>query len=216
MAAPDYHGWTHRPKSEGGTDPIPVVAAGDLKWATAVMFQTATAKSGSWYYPSFTDVGTNDTGIFTIESAVWGNALGINEGGIYVLFCGQTVLPGSSPDVWGTNEASIEPIFEESGAATTLESESDYVTDFMSSLFGRNSMILVSEQPASTPRIPGLNAVLTINYDPPSPSTGNYGFEVPLKLSTRVLANQTGSVTFSAQITAVRIAATPGYTAVSA
>lgn len=26
MAGPDYHGWTHRPKADGGTDPIPTAS----------------------------------------------------------------------------------------------------------------------------------------------------------------------------------------------
>jgi hypothetical protein len=210
VTGPAYHGWTHRPASEGGTDPIPV-AAGDLKWATAVQFDTSTAKSTSWYYADFTDMGTNDTDAFTLETASFGTALGINTGGIYQLIFGVTA--GSS--AWGTNYAAIQPIFDEGGSATPLDSEGDFISDYMLTLFNRSSEVFAAEQPASPPRHRNLFAVMTINYDPPSPPVGNYGFEVPLMLGVRVLTDQTGSVSFQAQISAIRIAA-GGYTAVSA
>lgn len=36
MSGPTYHGWTHRPKEEGGTDPIPGLATGGGSSSTAI------------------------------------------------------------------------------------------------------------------------------------------------------------------------------------
>ena len=217
---PAYHGWTHRPASEGGTDPIPSVAAAGWapKWATAVMFQTSVAKSTSWYYADFTDMGTNDTDMFSLENVAAGKAryLGITGGGVYhcwfgVITRGQT---GAGED-WGQNYAALEPIFEEGGTATILNSETDSTADFEEGFYNRMNQQLLSEAPASQPRQLGLFNFMALHYDPPSPSVGNFGFEVPFKLGVRVVTDQTGSVVFGAQIHVLRVA-DAGYTAVSA
>lgn len=36
MSGPTYHGWTHRPKEEGGTDPIPGLTGGGGSSSTAI------------------------------------------------------------------------------------------------------------------------------------------------------------------------------------
>lgn len=215
--APAYHGWTHRPKAEGGTDPIPV-AASDLKWATATMFSTATAKSTSWYYASFDQLGTNDTDVFTLEDASGGKApwLGINAGGLYHCWFGVITAGASASSAWGVNYAALEPIFEEGGSPTILNSETDVGADFEEAFYNRANEQYAAEQPASAPRHRGMFNFMALHYDPPSPDVGNFGFEVPFKLGVRMLTDQTGSVTFTAQIHVVQVAATAGYTLVEA
>lgn len=51
--APDYHGWTHRSKEDGGTDPIPGLVADpiDFSYITQEGDQTDPLPSGAEYNP---------------------------------------------------------------------------------------------------------------------------------------------------------------------
>ncbi len=219
MTGPAYHGWTHRPKAQGGTDPIEFPEAGDLNWATAVMFQTSTAKSTSWYYAGFTEMGTNDTDVFTLENITSSKAryLGINAGGLYHCWFSMITSGSTGADQdWGVNYAALEPIFEEGGSPTVLNSETDSAADFEGTFYDVANEQFVAEQPASQPRHRGKFQFMALHYDPPDPDVGNFGFEVPFKLGVRMLTDQTGSIVFGAQIHVVRVAATPGYTLVEA
>jgi hypothetical protein len=164
-------------------------------------------------------MGTNDTGMFTLENVTTGKAryLGITGGGLYHVWFSIITAPpsGSSQPAWGVHDSFLQPIFEEGGSPTVLNSEMDSLADFNGLDGSRAVESFAAEEPASPPRHQGKFQFMVLNYDPPEPDVGNYGFEVPFKLGVRMLTDETAAVTFGAQIHVLRVA-DAGYTSVSA
>lgn len=92
MGGPAYHGWTHRPKSEGGTDPIPGLGGGAGAWIRLGMsddfdFPAAQRNAVEWDvianpFPTFYD---------TVNSGIGGtdNAVDILQNGLYAVTFGM-------------------------------------------------------------------------------------------------------------------------------
>jgi hypothetical protein len=204
-AGPKYHGWTHRPASEGGTDPIPGLGASDLSWALGSQAEVATAKTSSWYYAQFSSIGTNDTSAFELAdvSGTSSQYVQINEEGYYV---GWAAILALSAGAWGANLTVVQPIAEIGGSPSPMESSFDPYSDSFSTLFSRNDEKTATEEGHRSLWVP-----FSFNYDKDS-TASDMDQEDPLKIGIRVQSNQTGSVSFAADLFIMRIAATAGYT----
>lgn len=86
MSPVDYHGWTHAPKEQGGTDPIPFPVS-SVVGATAILRATkgAFTQTGS-YQIGWDDVDVNDTSIFGISTTTQTNdTFVLKVQGVYLL-----------------------------------------------------------------------------------------------------------------------------------
>ena len=201
MTGPAYHGWTHRPKSEGGTDPIPISA--DLKWAKATMFDTSTSGTSDRYRVTFDTLGTNDTSLFELGgiSGSKANWLQINSGGYYVAIFGMDI---TSPGGWGAQNAQLIPLVNVSGDVQ-LDTQTDGFADWNIGQF-----TLANVHPSSlTTTFSGLEQHVTFNYDPGSAT--DLGSLSPLSLAMRIATADIGAKTLVGGLFVMRIASA-GYT----
>ncbi len=79
MSGPSYHGWTHRPKGQGGTDPVPPFTT----WAkcTRNTAQTVTTTTEL----EFINFRTNDTATFGWDETGDPSGLLIRDEGLYMV-----------------------------------------------------------------------------------------------------------------------------------
>lgn len=108
------HAWTHRPKSEGGTDPISIPALTPVP--AAIMVEGLNSRStGSKLYMTFGGFYTNDTGVFGYSDVTSTKAkfMTILEDGFYRaegnIFWNTDFTAGDQPRVtFSTNQSSVD------------------------------------------------------------------------------------------------------------
>lgn len=86
MSGIPYHAWTHRPKADGGTDPIEVEPATVTVGGAAMLRATRTAftQSGSYQIP-WSDVDTDDTSVFGLSTVTLTNdTVVLKKQGLYL------------------------------------------------------------------------------------------------------------------------------------
>ena len=206
MTGPAYHGWTHRPKSEGGTDPIPIAAASDLSWALAGASQVAVADAGAFYSFTFDSLYSNSTTDFESANVTTGRAawIQINTPGYYEMQA--SILKPTAFD--NTFHQWIEPTFESGGSVAAIQPNQG-VADYIGMFQTQGFEVLVGET-AHT----GLYTNLTFNWNPDDPNS-DMDFENPLKVGLDLaLGGGPGTITMGGLIYLKRIAAA-GYTDLS-
>lgn len=73
MTGPAYHGWTHRPKSEGGTDPIPgLSSSGPISLPVAFGFAGQLSRTGTVIQVDFNSISWNDDTVFNFAKVTAG------------------------------------------------------------------------------------------------------------------------------------------------
>jgi len=85
MSGPAYHGWTHRPRAQGGTDPIDFPASGGLPVAIGLRGEASfTTSSGAL---PFTSISWNDDSLFGYDGVSGSSAkyVTVNQDGVYSL-----------------------------------------------------------------------------------------------------------------------------------
>jgi hypothetical protein len=202
------HAWTHRPRSEGGTDPIEIPAASDLLWVTASASTEAVPQTSGTYYPFGLDfIYTNGSGDFEAADITSGRAayLQINTPGYYVL---QAQIFKAAGTFASTNHTWIEPAVEIGGSRGNIVGN-EGVADFMGAFWTAGSSIIVGGEGRE-----GLYTTLAFNYDPDNP-VSNLDAENPLKVGLN-LAQSAGpsSISMAGSIFLYRIASA-GYTDIS-
>lgn len=200
------HAWTHRPRSQGGTDPL-VIEAGDMKWCTTfASAQSITPVSGDFFF-GHTDLYTNDTGAFSLVDVTAGRAfyLQLSLPGYYT--CKFTAGQASAWD--NSFYTTITPMFEFVGTDADLIVNSGDA-DFPLNNFHNDAELLVGETAHKR-----LWQETSFHWDPDNPQSDLDG-ENPLKITFRVeTVGETAAKTIQAQMFVVRISG-PGYTAVAA
>jgi hypothetical protein len=200
------HGWTHRPRSEGGTDPIPA-AAGGLKWCTTFASAASITPSSGDYFFTHTDLYTNDTAAFEFADISAGRAtwLQINTYGYYT--CKFTASQATNWD--NAFYTTITPMFEfVSTPADLIVNSGD--ADFPLNNFHNDAELNVGETAHKR-----LWQETSFHWNPADPQSDLDG-EDPLKITFRVeTVGATAAKTIQAQMFVVRIAG-PGYTNVPA
>jgi hypothetical protein len=116
MSGIPYHAWTHRPKEQGGTDPIPVTpaVAAPIEWYAAVSTTNLDADDNPTKLVYSFLSGTYDTGPPTFD-IVSGN-IAIAKDGFYMMShypynSNRSSYPGhlSELDIWSLNVAGTAP-----------------------------------------------------------------------------------------------------------
>jgi hypothetical protein len=117
MPAAPYHGWTHRPAAQGGTDPIPGLGTAIIPFAGAFDGLTSQSFTDPWV-PDFDTFLTNDATTFSYENTSGSPAkfryIGINQDGLYLAtFRGEWVTDF-------TDQVYVQPQCESSGSPDSL------------------------------------------------------------------------------------------------
>lgn len=211
MAEVVKHAWTHRPRSEGGTDPVPFP---EPTWATATQFDVGVAKTSSWYRPRFQYCATNDPDNYYLSGISAGKAdyLYIARPGYYVARFG-VVTEGGATHTWGANYAALEPVANIGGSDSHINTAVDGYPDWTGSDYARGHEQYTAEYSSVSGEVGhrGLWTEYTFNYDPDNPSLGDLSFENPLGIAVRVVTGKTGTVNMTAQVHVIRICGA-GYT----
>lgn len=197
---PAYHGWTHRPASEGGTDPIPVAAASDLIWALATASTVAVADSGNDYRFTFDSLYSNDADAFELSGVSGGRApwVQLNQSGNYI-YKAQIHKEGIFDN---TNHTFIEPTYFDGATIADLQG-SQGIADFI----GVTPWNAASEVLAGGEAHESLYCELTFNYDPDNPIS-DLDSASPLKVGLSLaLAGGASSISMSCSVWLLRIAA---------
>jgi hypothetical protein len=195
------HGWTHRPRAQGGTDPIEVPS--DLKWATVTQFADTIVKAGGYYRPRFRTLATNDTGIYgnsTVTSDRF-DYLTINEGGYYIAHFG--VVTSSGSDVWGAFDTEMQLVYSDGG-------DNQFNTgtgspDFINSDYSRTQWQHEDDSFTDPLAYRGLWETYTFHYDPSNPQS-DIEFLSPLGIGVTILSAKTADTELTAQVHVHRIA----------
>lgn len=170
------HGWTHRPRSQGGTDPIEVASGSDPIWAAATSGPVSCSDVANVYQLTFSSVyeSPNASGAFEAADVTAGRAdwLQLNEPGFYEAHF-NIQKAGGFPD---TNGGFIYPIFELSGGVAGFTGNLG-APFFEGSLFSPAGYML-----AGGGDFPGLWQFLAFNWDPANPDVGSLNDENPLKI----------------------------------
>lgn len=100
----DYHGWTHAPKEQGGTDPIPVAEGGGgtplaMPWGTANNETTPTNVGDS---STYTLITLSDFELAGGQTAISqdGATLSVDEDGIYLIEVNVRWNSGAGTGTW--------------------------------------------------------------------------------------------------------------------
>lgn len=201
------HAWTHRPRSQGGTDPVPFV--GDRVWASASGSNKTYTPSGGKYRPTFDHAychpdATSDFAVSTpsVGRSSW---LEILNPGYYR--CSFYVIQNSAA-TWSTaGETFLQPLFESGGLEASFQDNlgvADYLGDWYSP-----RLDVVNGQPGYAGT---LATDLTFNYDPANP-VSDIDFEAPLKLALLVATfpSDATNLALGCGLFVERISETPGY-----
>jgi hypothetical protein len=209
MTLPAMHGWTHRPKAQGGTDPIEFPDAGSISWAKAWMSSTSISNASSYFRPRFQFLATNDTALFELAS-ISSNAadyLQINGPGYYELLIGVVTSAG-----WGANYTNLEGVYAESGTADfQFNTATDAFTDFTESDYAAGSEQHQDEFYTSPNAHRGLWKMYTFRYQPAAPGASSLSDEDPLRIALRTTSDAAGPITMTAGLYIKRIS-DPDYT----
>ena len=205
MTGPAYHGWTHRPAAEGGTDPIPVAAAGDLAWAYASGLKSGTPTSGK-YVPTWSGLRTNTDGFVEGASITGGAAtwIQLNEAGYYLIRAGAYLQSVGTFDT--ARETELVITYNEVGIGAIRIQNATGLGE-TGSMWSDSSMQRTGEVGGL-----GLFTSVTFNYNPDDPDS-DLDFASPLQLSVSIDTDgaDTASRDIGAEIFLLRLAATPGF-----
>lgn len=207
MSLPAMHGWTHRPKELGGTDPIPATTAAGPKWVKVLASaQSITPSSGDFFF-GFTNLYTNDTDAYEFADVTAGRAfyLQLNTPGYYTA---KFTSGGSS--VWdNTFYTKVTPMFELSG------SPADMVPNLGDADFSLNQFNSDSEMFAGETAHKILWEEVSFHWNPDDP-VSDMDFQNPLNITFRVeTVGATSAVLLQAEMLVMRHTGV-GYTAVTA
>ena len=196
------HAWKHRPKAQGGTDPIETEIA---KWATAEKGASSVSYSGGYYTPRWQALATNDTEAFefagvsgTPARADW---IQLNDPGYYHVW---TSIRNFTPPSWGTEATSIEMGYD-GGSGFELLSVGASLADFNLEFSRADQKLDSSDDPNAT--------LFQFNAFHWQPGNGDdLGDQNPLLLKTRIHSDgDQGDMSLYILMHIVRIASA-GYT----
>lgn len=177
------HAWKHRPKSQGGTDPIDM--PGGITWCVAKGFNDL-VDAGSDYPWVFSQLFANDS--TTFEPFIQGGDftfVQINQPGYYV---GKFYIAHGSSTFPTGNDLFLEPMFLFGGVRSSMVQNMDD-PDFVGIRFNSPA-----EQLAAGPARGGLYTELAFNWDPAN-VTSDFNSENPLCVSGSVaLAGGPGTI----------------------
>jgi hypothetical protein len=191
------HAWTHRPKSQGGTDPI----AGGFtpEWAHAYASAMDVPDAGATYDFTFSDLYSNSASIYEAVDITASRAeyIAIHEAGYYQAAFG--IYHNTS--TFGTGSVSfIQPSFELGGIRASIINNLGEA-DHAGTKFNLSSYIL-----AGGPAREALWYFLTFHYDPDNP-VSDMDSENPVKVGVSyALAGGAATIQMSASMFLLRIA----------
>lgn len=205
MTQPSYHGWTHRPKAQGGTDPIPV--AGAITWAKTIGAGNM-PDAGTTYPFEWLMLSTNDTAGYEMNDITAGtsfNWIQINEPGYYIYELRAVQI--------GSVFSNAQPLFLEGSFLLAGNPASIRVNmgqpDFSGVYFTQADQLLAGNQANA-----GLYTRGTFNYNPASP-VSDMDNEATLAVSGWIaLAGGPASLNLEVEMFVMRIC-DPGYTTVT-
>jgi hypothetical protein len=202
------HAHTHRPRSEGGTDPIPSSGGFTPTWATVTQFSESITKASGYYRPRFKYLATNDTGIFgnSAVSSSRFNYLTISEGGYYIAHFGVVTDAGS--DIWGAFDTELQFVYNDGGDVQF--NTGVQLPDFTNSDYSRTQWQHEDDSFTDPLAYRGLWQTYTFHYDPDNPNS-DFDFTAPLGVGVTILSAKTANTGLTAQVHVHRIAE-PGFT----
>lgn len=211
---PALHAWTHRPKSQGGTDPIEL--PGGPEWCLAGIEEesidpTTDPAVGSGtielYRIPFTYIAKSTGSSFELSTPdvnLLSEWLIVNDAGYYHMWSGCQIEPADDWDSSG--DLFLDPIFERDSAGPAPRPFFQFTnprTDFMMADFGSTGQRFAAED-----KHRGLWKFHSFKYDPGSGLPDSFfDDESPLKIGLRVyVPGATVDLALTAQIHLVRIA----------
>ena len=198
------HGWTHRPRSEGGTDPIAIDSG--MKWAVASASPMTSSDVTNTYRLTFDGLYSNDATAFEPATVVAGRAhwVQLNEPGYYVAkFAIYNAAAFASPGA-----GFVEPLFE-SGSPAWIQANQG-VADFSGILFSAISDVRSGQGDLWA----GMYTELTFNWNPDAP-VSDLDVENPLNIGLAwVQVGAAATLDLGGQVFLMRISG-PGYTDLS-
>lgn len=195
------HAHTHRPRSQGGTDPIDFPAGGSITWALAYGNDNM-ADAGSTYEFKFAELYSNDSTGY--EAFLVGGDfmfIQINNPGYYEM----SVSAVHTSSVFNyANDSRLDCSFLQSGLTSSI-TQNMGVADFPGVRFTFADEVLAANDPPG-----GLYTRIAFNYNPDDPHA-DLDFEVPLCVGAMFsLAGGPSSIPINTRIFIERIA-DPGY-----
>lgn len=195
------HAWTHRPRSQGGTDPIDM--PGGITWALAYG-NDSMVDAGSTYPFVFAELYSNDASAFeAVEVGGVFTWIQVNEPGYYKMAVTAVHTSSVFPS---THDLRLDCSFASGGLVASI-TQNMGLPDFPGVRFtDADAVITGHEEPG------GLFTEIGFHYDPSDPHS-DLDFENPLLVSAMIsLAGGPGTLPINTRIFIERIA-DPGYVA---
>jgi len=197
------HGWTHRPKALGGTDPIDI-PTGAITWAKTYGVGNMT-DAGTTYPFEYLQMETNDTANY--EPFLSGGLfkwIQINNPGYYMF---ELRAVSVSSVYSNANPLFLEGSFLLGGSGASMRVNMG-APDFSGMYFTQADQLLAGNEAPS-----GLYTRGSFNYNPASP-VSDMDFESPLRVSGWIaLAGGPGTLNLEVEMFVMRIC-DEGYTEV--
>lgn len=204
---PAFHGWTHRPKAQGGTDPVDFPAAGGT-WATAYGAAAGIVNDSNDYFVPILQMWTNDTAGYEPGGVSGGEAdwLQINTQGFYRAEFSITIQPGEFESV---HIPRITPIFSLGGTPAGIQANMGPAD------FPGNRFTSMAEQLDGHDEHSMLYSMINFNWDPGNTDSGDLNDQDPLQISANLTSvDYTATLTLTLRMYVQRIS-DAGYTDVS-
>lgn len=189
------HAWTHRPRAEGGTDPIEMPSA--TTWCLASEDLVSIEPVSDIYRTGFTYLthSTNATGDYTLSTPGDGDRsdwLEIHAAGYYHMYCGVVL---EAANTWGAFDTTLEVVWQKAGVETMLNQWMNWSLMFNNADFNR-----AKEQFAAEDDHRGMWEFLSFYWNPGANdvvATDEVWIEDedPLRLGLRVRCSTGASVT---------------------
>lgn len=172
----DYHGWTHRPKSQGGTDPIEMPTS---TWATFYGAAASITHIDNDYYVPINAMHTNDTAGYELAgiSGTEADWLQINTPGFYTA---EFLITVSGGLMLSAHVPRVEPIFSLGGTPSSMPNNLANA-DFVGTRF-----TAVDQQLSGHDEHSSLWYRIAFHWDPSSPDDGDLSDQDPLQISANL------------------------------
>jgi hypothetical protein len=197
------HAWTHRPRSQGGTDPIQIDTGGTT-WATTFGSGTAITHVSNDYWIPLHQMWTNDSAGFELTGISGSDAdyLQINNPGYYTIECLVTRSGGFLDNF---TRPRVEVLFDLSGGFASM------VPNMGPADFPGAYLVPVSELENGSTDYGALYTRAAFHWDPASPDAGDLSDQDPLKVTCNLTTTaSTATLNLLSQMLVKRIAG-PGY-----
>lgn len=191
------HAWTHRPRAQGGTDPIEAGTSFMPSWATASRLANSVSFASNFYRPRLDYLVTNDTDCFELvgNSANLSDYVRINKDGLY--HCWFSIQQQTAGTSWGGIYTAIQAVMNVGAADVDIETQIQ-TGDFHPSPLNPYSEALLEED-YGPPSHSALTLFIALDYRAADTLT------TPLEVACRLIADSGSSFNLITYIHLVRL-----------